>query len=240
MFLGHRVSVKSEGILMRHLAVLAMVLLGGCAASTSGPGGVHQGAITVASRAVPLPPGDWRVIGSSDASNLNTYGGSAFRRVALVQETEGRLSGLILIGASDPSPQPLVYTNAPNHPVCRVRGGELVPIWRSIPNDTGFECRRISWVSSSTAQPAEWETYLKPLVERRAAEPGWVPQRMLRVAFALADRRGWLSVDYDFDAERGGIPATQAGGRAESWESATRPAVVRGFRTGSTDPAPAF
>lgn len=230
----------------RLLVVAALLpLLFGCAAQAPDQRATYQGSITVSARAIPLPPGEWTVLARDAVANLNTYGGPVQRVLTLTQEQNGKLAGLIFISALEPSPQPLIYTNSPGQTVCRTFTSDLAPTVRDIPNDQGYFCRRIAMFAASSWRVDNPAPHFKAFLDRRTAQPGWAPRQMVWLSYGMADGRGPMHVEYNFDPGvtnfggfgPGQMPPAQ---RAGTWATAVDPLIKAGFRTGSTGPAPAF
>jgi hypothetical protein len=95
---------------MRAIVVLlAGLLAAGCTPTATGQAGkppdTHTGSFTIVGRAVPLPPGEWPVMGAGDVRGATPQTGITYTvgnsSTLLVQERDGKLVGLVSIAASD-------------------------------------------------------------------------------------------------------------------------------------------
>ena len=229
---------------VRALGLGALLVVAACAAQQPQVGGVHEGVFTIAGRAVPLPPGQWRLAGSDHQANLNPQGSAGYSSALLVQELAGRVVGVVVVGAQVPSSETLVYLRARQSFTCQP-DSSIAPTIANIVIDYGFDCRRIgaqnlrNWRPSPV--PVPWQTFLT----QRDANPQAVPGRMIWFQFARGDRRGGMTLTYYFDpaaGERTGMAdATEVErARATRWADASLPLVAQGFTGGTTSPAPAF
>jgi hypothetical protein len=230
---------------MRTFVVVAVAGLAACApqqqsggaggaSSTSSSGGTHQGTIVVGAHAIPLPPGEWRLIGRMDEA--------VWARRVLIQEQNERLTGLITFSVNLPTWVQTWTWDTSGIWGCHDAAGNLVPTIRNTANVMeGWNCRRITTTNMRTRNitaPVE-----QPLAARRAAQPDWAPERMLIASFSRGEPLGGSFVTYFFDPRAGGAPpaSTEADtARIVRWAEATAPLVAGGFKTQTTAPAPAF
>jgi hypothetical protein len=221
------------------LAALLLVLTA-CAAQSPATQGPFTGAVTVAGRSVPLPPGEWRVLGSQTISQTNPEGTSPrVQHLLLSQEQGGRLVNLVSVAASEPTATgSIVFLDAGQNFACQDGQGSLGPTVRNVSQDVSYDCRRLLLVgpaeASFTPSGEVWEQFRT----RRAATPGWAPQRAAMVAFAMGDQRGSMAVSYML-----GLPVPGPGtlqSRTQAWADAATPEVARGFNRGAGAALPAL
>ena len=214
------------GILARRLGagawLLACVaLLAGCAAKTPPRGSVHEGSVALGTRVMPLPPGSWTVL--SDAENptqLSDGSALAHRIIVLVQEKDGRATGLIRATATDAHVEGLRYTGTP--PACETTTSNLRPTVADV-GDDHFDCRRVLLAfpgsASGTVSP-DWQVVL----DRQRANPAFLPGIAPAVIYSLADRTGQFQAEVIFNPETRGLPRDTRAWAQNSWNAPNRTA----------------
>jgi hypothetical protein len=237
------------------LSACVALLLAGCAAAPPPVGGTHRGTFPIEGRNVPLPPGEWRVMGT--AANEPISDQIRVTGVVLTQDQDGRLNGLVHILVSQATPYVAQWVGPLlRQPACQQGASNAAVLAReATPN--GWDCARLAY-TRSTARPSnlggQWVAYY----DRRDREPMWAPAVSLDLYASLADRTGFITVIYRVNPEARGFardenPAATSGWsparqsqaqkdyivRLTEWSRTVHPMVRQGFY-GSSVSAPAF
>jgi len=223
-------------------------------------GGTVSGSVVVNGRAVPLPPGEWKALGSTPAQSAPTYSGAGSPlgsgSVLLAQEQSGRLSALVSIVASERFP----YVTYPNWETmaCARTNASLRLLMRE-GGESFRNCADVRTWSGTTQRPANVNARWVPYFDTTQARPGWAPSIFHTAWVSIADRSGSMDVIYHFSPETRGFarddrPWAQNGWNPANQNDAQKAYIVRladwlrdahararrGFLYGSTDPALPF
>lgn len=220
----------------------------------------YSGSITINGWAIPLPPGEWTTVGTSDAPSTPRMTGAATalggRRVLLAQESGGRLTGLVSIFAGERG-ESVVYRDW-QVMACAATNVSLGVIVRE-GNDRYQNCADVRTWAATTARPQNVDPRWARYFDMAQARPGWAPTIFHTAWSRMADRAGAVNVIYHFSPETRGFardskpwpqngwnPANQDAAqkayveRLVAWLRETHALVRRGYLYGSTTPAPAF
>ena len=222
-------------------------------------GAIVSGSVVLNGRAVPLPPGEWKVIASEDGGRAPDFAGALSQArgswAILTQDQAERLSGVIAISASERSSytysnwQVMACARPPSSAGSMVREG----------GETHQNCADVRVLAVAPQRPANvarmWGTFFDAVYAR----PGWSPAIFYTGWSRVADRTGSLDVIYHFSPETRGFarddrpwaqngwnPANQNDAqkayivRIADWLRDTHARARRGFLYGSTDPALPF
>jgi hypothetical protein len=226
-------------MIFRATVLCAAIALAACAQGqqpSSGPAALretHQGTLRIGAKTIPLPPGEWQVLGSIDEN--------VWRRMILVQEQNGRMTGQITLASSLPNWTVSTTWGTALIWGCQDARGNLVPTIRNTDNVmSGWDCLRITTSNERTRRVTAVQE--QQFAARRDAQPEWAPERMLVASFSRGEPMGGFFITYKFDPSASG-PSTRSAeddkNRIVRWAEATAPLIVRGFN-GNTSPAPAF
>jgi hypothetical protein len=228
-------------MLMRAVMLVACALFAAsCTTPATTIGTVHQGTIMIATRAVPLPPGEWLMLGDLRRSRNDVEGGlPGDRTILLTQDRGGHLAGLALLTATELASRPGYWTDAPKWFACREATNDLVPAVKNLSHTEAVDCRRATfWSPARHAIGGEAAAAWQEFMDRRRREPGWAPDEAVLIVFARADRYGVLQILYSFPTPID--HSSDTGRRVRAWMDAVGPLLATGFRIGGTTPAPAF
>lgn len=176
-------------------------------------------------RAVPLPAGEWRQLGSAEEP---AYGQAlGYRAVLLVQEVGTRLSGIVVARASTRANN-AVFSNWDRRGAC-AQGDETVAVIVREASERAQNCARVTqWSAPATPPPApapEFREYFK----LAATQDGWAPARFFSVWIAIADHTGDLEVYYHFSPETRGFVRDDRPWAQNSWNPANQTDRQKGF-----------
>ncbi len=197
-----------------------VALLAACAAKTPPRGSVHEGSVALGTRLVPLPPGPWTVLSDAELPmQLSDGSALAYRTIVLVQEKDGRTTGIIRAGAFDAYPMGLVYRGTPA--ACQTNNWNLRPTVAEIGSNY-YDCRRLflmapAGTTSGSVSP-DWQVVL----DRQRANPAFLPSLAPSVMFGLADRTGRFQVDVIFNPEARGLLRDTRNWAQNSWNTGNR------------------
>jgi hypothetical protein len=208
---------------------------------------------------VPLPPGDWQVLGVAVRDSAPDLGGRftlGSHTLLLAQEQEGRLAGLVSIHAS-PRAQQAGYANW-EVMACAPTAVSLGALVRE-GSDRYQNCADVRTWTPTTQRPATVPGQWLPYYDRAAREPGWAPAVFHTAWSRVAEASGSLDVIYHFSPETRGFarderpwarngwhPGNQSAeqrahvARLKSWMTETHGRVRGGFQSGTATPASAF
>jgi hypothetical protein len=232
--------------------VVALLLLALPAAAQ-----VHSGSIVVNGRAVPLPPGQWQVIGESRTGSTAVGDATVLglATVLLAQEEGARLSALVSIAAGARAQNARYDLDAVAG--CRFPPQPIAVLARAA-DAAAQDCAHLREWRSTAAPPenpgARWAAYF----EWASTRPGWAPSLFHVAWFRIADRTGALDVVYAISPETRGFapdardwprngwnPTNQDAprraylARLADWGRAMQPLLRQGFAQGAVGPAPA-
>jgi hypothetical protein len=247
----------------RALTILLIALVAGCSAADPPlpqPGDTFRGSFSIAGRAVPLPPGDWVVLGTSarDGTALTTGAATALgnRQVVLANEQDGRLTGLVFASAGERGDW-VTYSNWQSG-ACAGGPAVLTELVRE-GNERFQNCASVRSWSNPRQRPANVDAAWQAFFDKAAAQPGWAPSVFHSLWIRVAEQNGSMNVYYHLSPETRGFvrddqPWSRNGwnpvnqqpthkaylARLVDWSKATHAQVRSGFRTGSAGPAAAF
>ncbi len=182
--------------------------------------------MAVEGRVVPLPPGEWREIGRGVEIDNLRYGGQQYRlgKAVLVQESGGRVTGMVLVWASS---NPGTTINWVVTPVCR-REDFYAQMTRST-DHRSMDCLAVSSMMPPRRRgesvPEELRGYFNEVEQR----PDWMPHAMAFASFRLTDPFNLLHVEYRFSPEANGFPPDRRARAADGWNPANLDDQRRGF-----------
>lgn len=222
-------------------------------------GATVSGSVVLNGRAVPLPPGEWKVFASEDGGRAPDFAGALSQAsgswAILIQDQGQHLSGVVVISASERAYfsysnwQVLACARSPSSTASLVREG----------GEGHQNCADVRVVVVEPRRPANvprmWGTFFDAVYAR----PGWSPTIFYTAWSRVADRSGSLDVIYHFSPETRGFtrddrpwaqngwnPANQNdaqkayAARVADWLRDAHARVRRGFLYGRTDPALPF
>ena len=214
------------GILARRLGAAAwllacVALLAGCAAPTPPRGSVHEGSVAFGTRVVPLPPGPWTVLSDEERRGQMADGPAlTIRSIMLVQEKDGRATGIIRATVPDAYAQGVQYLPG-RIAGCLNDGSNLRPAVVDV-GQRHFDCRRIvMWARAAVAGPALPDDW-KVLLDRQAANPAFLPEAAPAVIYSLADGTGQFHVEVIFNPENRGLLRDTRNWSQNSWNTGNR------------------
>jgi hypothetical protein len=235
---------------MKRLLLLSVLLAAAPAAAQ-----VHSGSIVLNGRAVPLPPGDWQVIGASQSATTAVGDATVLglSTMLLAQEEGARLSALISIAAGARAQNARYDLDAVAG--CRFPPQPIAVLARQA-DPTAQDCAHLREWRSTAAPPenpgARWAAYF----EWASTRPGWAPALFHVAWFRIADRTGALDVVYAISPETRGFAPDQRDwprnawntanqdaprraylARLTTWARAVQPLVRQGFADGAVGPA---
>ena len=237
---------------MRILALVLALLLGWPAA---GQPQAYSGAITLNGRAVPLPPGEWRLLSSvEEPAQGQALGG---RSVLLVQDAGDRLAGIVVARASTRASN-AVFSNWSRRGAC-AQGDETIAVIAREASERAQDCARVTQWATPTLRPPNPAPEFSRYFELAQSQPGWAPARFQSVWIGFADHTGDLEVYYHFSPETRGFVRDDRAGAANGWAPGNQSArqreylarlvawghgahaaVRRGFLTGQAGMLPVF
>jgi len=198
---------------MRLFALLLATLLPGLAAAQT-----FSDSITLNGRAVPLPAGEWRLLGEAQEP---AYGQAlGFRAVLLVQEVGTRLSGIVVARASTRANN-AVFSNWDRRGAC-VQGDETIAVIVREASERAQNCARVTQWSTPTTRPPNPAPEFQKYFELAETQDGWAPARFQSVWIAIADNTGDLEVYYHFSPETRGFVRDDRPGPQNSWTPANQ------------------
>jgi hypothetical protein len=236
------------------LSACVALLLAGCAAAPPPVGGTHRGTFPIEGRNVPLPPGEWRVMGT--AANEPISDQVRVTGIVLTQDQDGRLNGLVHILVSQATPFIGQWRNPLQQNACLQGNFNIIVLARE-GSPSGWDCARLS-TGRAGPRPSDPGEHWVAYYDRRDREPTWAPLMSQDLAVGLADRTGFIEVNYRINPEARGFardenpaatnswnPARQSQAqkdyivRLTEWSRTVHPMVRQGFY-GSSVSAPAF
>lgn len=240
--------------MLHHRVTLLLAILLGLAAAPARAES-FSGSVVLNGRAVPLPPGEWQVLGrDSQPARGSALGVEA---VLLVQEVGTRLAGIVVARASTPAVN-AAYADFDRRGAC-ARGDETIAVIVREASVTAQNCARVTQWSTPTRRPPAPAPEFARYFALAESQPGWAPARFHSVWIAIADATGDLELYYHFSPETRGFvrddrpwpqnawnPANHAPRQREhlsrltAWGRTVHGLARAGFRNGATGPAPAF
>jgi hypothetical protein len=238
---------------MRLLPMLLMLAAIAPAPATAQP---FTGSVTLNGRGIPLPPGEWRVLGKfEEAAFGQALGVSA---LLLVQDAGDRLAGMVVARASTRATN-AVFSNWSRRGACAA-GDETIAVILREASERRQDCARVTQWSTPTVRPPNPAPEFQKYFELAETQDGWAPSRFQSVWIAFADNTGDLEVYYHFSPETRGFvrdarpvaqnawtPANQNQRQKEylarlvTWGRAAHAAVRVGFLdAASAPPLPPF
>ena len=174
-------------------------MLSSPAAAAPPYGQTYRGTVSFADRLLPLPRGEWLVVGSNDG---HLSDGRAAASAMLARIEQGRAGAIVLLfGSATPDPAHAGFMPDYTCQVPDVLYGRVLADVDHGPQ----EC----WSIDALYTP-NWRAPTAPAVlragmgdlDQRGAVP---PQALLRVFYRYADQDRWLSATYMFGAESAGV-----------------------------------
>lgn len=219
------------------------------------PGQTVSDTIELNGRAVPLPAGEWRVLGEAEEP---AYGQAlGFSAVLLVQEAGTRLSGIVVARASTRATN-AAFANWERRGAC-VPGDETIAVIAREASERMQNCARVTQWSTPTTRPPNPAPEFRKYFELAETQDGWAPARFQSVWIAIADPTGDLEVYYHFSpetrgflrddrprAQNGWTPANQTQRHREflarlvAWARGAHALVQVGFQFGTQRGLPPF
>lgn len=213
------------------------------------------GSLVLNGRAVPLPPGEWRLLGrDSQPARGSALGVEA---VLLVQEAGTRLAGVVVARASTPAVN-AAYADFDRRGAC-ARGDETIAVIVREATQAAQNCARVTQWSTPTRRPPAPAPEFAGYFALAESQGGWAPARFHSVWIAIADATGDLELYYHFSPETRGFvrderpwpqntwnPANQTSrhrehlARLTAWARSAHALARAGFASGSVGPLPPF
>lgn len=235
----------------------SVALLAGCAAPTPPRGSVHEGSVAFGTRVVPLPPGPWTVLSDSTRDTQLSDGPAlAYRTIVLVQEKDGRATGLVRAIVTDAQAQGLVYRGTPF--ACQTNTWNLRPTKAEIGSNY-HDCRRLFLMAPASTTEGTVSPDWQVVLDRVRANPAFLPTQAPTAIFGLADSTGRFQVEVIFNPETRGLlrdtrnwsqnswnPPNRTAqhnayiARLADWAEAAHPAMRTGLAGRTPPPLPAF
>jgi len=198
---------------MRLFALLFAALLPALAAAQS-----FTDSITLNGRAVPLPAGAWRLLGSAEEPAFGQALG--FRAVLLVQEVGTRLSGVVVARASTRANN-AVFANWDRRGAC-VPGDETIAVIAREATERAQNCARVTQWSTPTTPPPNPAPEFRQYFDLATTQDGWAPARFQSVWVAIADNTGDLEVYYHLSPETRGFARDDRPWAQNTWNPANQ------------------
>jgi hypothetical protein len=182
-----------------------VALLAGCASPAPPRGSVHEGSVALGTRTLPLPPGPWTVLSDAErASQLADGPGLAVRTIVLVQEKDGRPTGVIRVTATDAVAQGVQYLPG-GIPACLNDNSNLRPAVVDV-GQRHVDCRRVFLRAPISLDAAPSWADLAAALTVEGAAPANLPLIAPSVLFGLGDGTGPMQVEFIFIPETRGMP----------------------------------